>query len=56
MAIREDIDDGSFVFPEGTDTRSWWEVIDMSDMRPLTDRQQRMIDYAMGVIDYQYII
>ena len=49
VSIREDIDDGSFVFPEGHDNRSWWEVIDMSDMRPLTDRQQRMIDHAMGV-------
>ena len=49
VSIREDIDDGSFVFPVGEDSRNWWDIIDMSDMRDITDRQQRMIDYARGV-------
>lgn len=49
VSIREDIDDGSFVFPLGGDSRNWWDIIDLSDMRGLTDRQQRMIDYARGV-------
>ena len=48
VSIREDIDDGSFVFPIGEDSRNWWEIIDLSDMRDITDRQRRMIDYARG--------
>ena len=49
VSIREDIDDGSFVFPIGEDSRNWWDIIDMSDMRDITDRQRRMIDYARGL-------
>lgn len=49
VSIREDIDDGSFVFPIGEDSRNWWDIIDLSDMRGITERQQRMIDYARGV-------
>ncbi len=49
VSIREDIDDGSFVFPIGEDSRNWWDIIDMSDMRDITDRQKRMIDYARGL-------
>ena len=49
VSIRKDIDDGLFEFPEGTDSRNWWDVVDLSDMRPLTNRQQRMVDYAMGI-------
>lgn len=48
VSIREDIDDGSFVFPVGEDSRNWWDIIDLSDMRDITDRQRRMIDYARG--------
>lgn len=49
VSIRKDIDDGLFEFPDGTDSRNWWDVVDLSDMRPLTNRQQRMVDYAMGI-------
>lgn len=49
VSIREDIDDGGFDFPIGEDNRNWWDLIDLSDMRGLTDRQQRMIDYARGL-------
>lgn len=49
VSIRKDIDKEGFVFPEGTDNRNWWDVVDLSDMRPLTNRQQRMVDYAMGI-------
>lgn len=48
VSIRKDIDDGSFVFPEGNDTRDWKDIVDLNDTRPLTNRQQRMVDYAMG--------
>lgn len=49
VSIRKDIDDGLFEFPDGRDSRNWWDVVDLSDMRPLTNRQQRMVDYAMGI-------
>ena len=49
VSIREDIDDGTFVFPIGEDSRNWWDIIDLSDMRGLTERQQRMINYARGL-------
>ena len=48
IRIRKDIDDGSFQFLLGNDSRNWWDVIDLYDMRPLTNRQQRKIDYVMG--------
>lgn len=48
VSIREDIDDNSFIFPGGNDSRNWWDVIDLKDMRLLTKRQQRMIEYAIG--------
>ena len=48
VSIRKDIDDGCFLFPEGNDNRNWWDLIDLKDMRSLTNRQQRMVDYAMG--------
>jgi len=48
VSIRKDFDDGLFEFPEGNDNRNWWDLIDLKDMRPLTNRQQRMVDYAMG--------
>ena len=49
VSIRSDVDNGEFEFPTGEDNRNWWDVIDLSDMRPLTNRQQRMVDYAMGI-------
>lgn len=50
VSIRKDIDDGSFEFPVGSDTRHWSELIDFSDMRNLTERQKRMVDYARGEV------
>lgn len=49
VSIRKDIDDGCFLFPEGNDNRNWWDLVDLKDMRSLTNRQQRMVDYAMGI-------
>ena len=49
VSIRKDIEVGLFEFPAGRDSRNWWDVVDLSDMRPLTNRQQRMVDYAMGI-------
>ena len=49
VSIRKDIDNGSFEFPIGNDTRNWYELIDPYATRPLTNRQQRMIDFAMGL-------
>lgn len=49
VSIRKDVDDGSFEFPIGTDTRHWKDVIDLNDGRKLTGRQQRMVDFARGL-------
>lgn len=51
VSIRKDIDDGEFKFPIGTDTRHWKDVVDLTDSRSLTGRQQRMIDFAKGLSD-----
>ena len=48
VSIRKDIDDGEFKFPVSNNTKSWWEFIDPYDVRPVTGRQQRMIDYVKG--------
>lgn len=48
VSIRKDIDKGNFEFPVGSDTRNWWNLIDLSDMRDITNRQRRMIEYAQG--------
>lgn len=48
VSILKDIDDGTFEFPIGKDTRDWKDIVDLNDTRPLTGRQQRMIDFAMG--------
>lgn len=48
VSIRKDVDKNDFEFPMGTDTRNWWDIIDLNDMRPLTNRQKRMVDYAQG--------
>ncbi len=47
VSIREDIEN-DFDFPKGSDSRNWWELIDLNDMRKLTGRQERMIEYAKG--------
>ena len=49
VSIRKDIDDFSFEFPIGEDNRNWWDIVDLKDMRSLTKRQQRMIDFAKGI-------
>ena len=49
VSIRKDIDDGSFEFPIGEDTRRWKDIIDLNDSRELTGRQQRMINFARGL-------
>lgn len=46
--IRKDVDDKTFIFPEGDDTRDWKDVIDLKDTRKLTGRQKKMIAYAKG--------
>lgn len=48
VSIRDDIDDDSFEFPIGENKDNWWDVIDLSDMRELTNRQKKMITYAKG--------
>lgn len=49
VSIRKDIDDYKFKFPTGKNKDNWWEFIDLTDVRPLTKRQQRMIDFAKGL-------
>lgn len=49
VSIRKDIDDGTFVFPEGNDERHWKDIVDLNDTRALTGRQQRMVDFARGI-------
>lgn len=50
ISIRKDVDDGTFEFPDGNDTRRWQDIVDLSDLRALTPRQQRAIDSAEGKI------
>lgn len=47
VSIRNDLEQ-DFEFPIGSDNRSWWDVINPSEHRKLTNRQQRMIDCALG--------
>lgn len=50
ISIRKDIDDGEFKFPKPYNKKlKWWEYIDPYDNRPLTNRQQRMIDSVKGL-------
>lgn len=49
VSIRNDMDNGKFKFPEGNDNRNWWDIINPDENRKLTKRQQRMIDYVIGV-------
>ena len=49
VSIRNDINDFKFKFPTGNDDRNWWDVINPEDNRSLTNRQQRMVDYVLGV-------
>ena len=50
VSIRNDIDN-NFIFPVGEDNRNWWDVIDVHEQRKLTNRQQRMINYVLGIND-----
>jgi len=47
ISIRKDIDAYDFKFPIGTDNTNWWDFIDPLDTRNITNRQQRMIDFAL---------
>ncbi len=51
VSIRKDIDTKGFEFPVGNDTRNWFDIINPYDTRNLTNRQQRMIDFANGIND-----
>lgn len=48
VSIRSDIED-KFEFPIGKDNRNWWDIIDVKEHRNLTNRQQRMINYVLGI-------
>lgn len=49
VSIRKDIDDKTFEFPIGEDTRYWWEFINPYETRELTGSQKRKIDYVKGL-------
>lgn len=53
VSIRKDIDNGEFTFPTArpstSRTSSWWEFLNVSETRDLTNRQQRMVDVAKGI-------
>jgi DNA (cytosine-5)-methyltransferase 1 len=49
VSIRKDIDTRNFEFPTGNCTLKWSDIINPYDTRPLTARQQRMIDYVKGI-------
>lgn len=48
VSIRKDIveEDYIFNFPVGNDTRNWYDFIDVSEGRSLTERQKRMINFV----------
>jgi DNA (cytosine-5)-methyltransferase 1 len=52
VSIRKDVDKGTFEFPETKpSTQAWYEFIDPLDTRPLTARQERVIDeFKRGVL------
>lgn len=49
VSILKEFDDGTFTFPIGRDKRAWWDVIDLDDMRKLTNYQSGAIWYARGL-------
>lgn len=49
VSIRKDVDKHDFEFPIGNNTENWWEYIDPLDTRPCTGRQQRMINFVLGL-------
>lgn len=49
VSIRKDIDNGKFEFPIGNDNRDWTDIIDPMETRPLTNKQQRVLNYALGL-------
>lgn len=48
VSIRNDIDI-DFKFPIGENNQNWWDVINPKEHRKITNRQQRMIDYVLGI-------
>jgi DNA (cytosine-5)-methyltransferase 1 len=52
VSIRKDVDKGTFTFPEPKPaTQAWYEFIDPLDTRPITKRQERVIDeFKRGVL------
>lgn len=49
VSIRKDVDDGSFVFPVKQPLeKKWYEFLDVSETRELTNRQKRMVAVAKG--------
>lgn len=53
VSIRKDVDDVKFTFPSPRPTTprtsSWWEFLDISETRDLTNRQRRMVNVAKGI-------
>lgn len=47
ISIRKDIDCG-FEFPSKLPSVDWWDFLNIEECRKLTNRQQRMVDYAQG--------
>jgi DNA (cytosine-5)-methyltransferase 1 len=53
VSIRNDVHTG-FSFPRPINLpKSWWEYIDLYDMREITPRQRKMIDISQGLIEEQ---
>lgn len=51
ISIRKDIDNRKFKFPIGSNSENWYDFINPYETRPLTNRQQRMIDFAKCIND-----
>lgn len=49
VSIRKDIDNHTFIFPSGNDTRDWTDLIDPYETRSLTNKQQKVLNYALGL-------
>lgn len=49
VSIRKDLDKGSFEFPIGNDKRDWTDIINPFENRKLTNKQQAVLNYALGI-------
>lgn len=49
VSIRKDIDNGKFEFPIGKDNRDWTDIINPFETRNLTNKQQAVLNYALGL-------